>query len=159
MEQRMTKKDYYMRIRLSYLRALGGECIVCGERDPGKLEVHDISGEHKGANNKMRIKDLIDFKKTGKVKPGRFILCIDHHDEWHGTDAIKVKLARKEEIKQMEKQQYEEGKEKQLPYPNQPEYIESCPCEDAQTSADCEQCQDLPFGYFEYLRKLRRDQQ
>jgi len=31
-----------------------------------------------------------------------------------------------------------------------------CPCKDNPTEEECEECQDLPIGYFEHSRKMKK---
>ncbi len=91
--------------RIAYIQALGGRCVFCGERNFAKLEVHDISGEHKGIDNPARLQDVKDFKETGIIHAGRMVICWKcHHKNLHASAANKVKFNREREIEQLRKE-------------------------------------------------------
>ncbi len=91
--------------RVAYLQALGGRCIFCGERNFALLEVHDMSGEHRGIDNPARLTDLRDFKEKGIIHDGRAVVCWKcHHKNLHGSPANRVKFKREKEIEQLRKE-------------------------------------------------------
>jgi hypothetical protein len=95
--------------RVAFLVALGGKCVRCGCTDLRELEVHDTTGEHKGYGNKQRLEDIRQFKLTGRVPPGRFLLCWKcHHLGEHGSARSKVKLQIEEKLGEIEQRAVEE---------------------------------------------------
>jgi hypothetical protein len=92
--------------RVALLTALGGKCTRCGEGDLRKLEIHDISGEHAGYGNKQRLKDIRDYRLTGKIPYGRYLLCWKCHRLWvHGSAYSRVKLQIEKELEEMKNEE------------------------------------------------------
>lgn len=87
--------------RVAFLYALGGKCVRCDCKDLRLLEIHDTSGEHRGYHNKQRLEDIRQFRLTGRIPPGRFLLCVDCHDVEHGSDYTKVKAKIEDELRKM----------------------------------------------------------
>ena len=77
--------------RVAFLVALGGKCTHCGCVDLLRLEIHCTTNEHRGYGNKQRLEDIRQFRLTGKVPPGRVLLCDECHDVEHGSAFTKVK--------------------------------------------------------------------
>ena len=78
-------------LRRRMIRAMGGKCVNCGERNIAKLILAHVGIAPLGYGSKQRWKDILQWSRTGVVPNYLRVKCVRCHKQEHGVKGRRYK--------------------------------------------------------------------